>query len=260
MLLKEMFSWRNLLATLIAIVAIGLMLRLGIWQLDRREQRRQFNARVASQISAQELILAGDNLLLDLFNMEYRSVVVDGVYDHEHEFVLRNQVWVNPENVSYNGVHLLTPLLIKDSDKVVLVDRGWIPAQYASQTERKQFSETGEVVIHGIIRRSQSKGQIGFVVDPTLAPGENRLDVWNNVNVERIQEQLPYEMLDIYVLQLPEAAHSDLPYRHTVHIELTEGSHLGFAMQWFIFAVIVLVGYPLFIRNQMHDDQDEPRQ
>ena len=249
-LLREMLSRRYLLATLVAVFAMGVMVRMGVWQLDRREQRRQFNARVESQINAQELALAGDHLLLNLIDMEYRPVTVYGVYDHQYEVLLRNQVWINSDNVSLNGVHLITPLLIKDSDKAVLVDRGWVPAQNTSQTDQNLYSEPGEVVIHGIIRRSQSKGQIGFVVDPTLQPGEDSLDIWNNVNVERIQEQVPYELLDIYVLQLPEVARGRLPYRHSIHIELTEGSHLGFAMQWFIFAVIVLIGYPIFVRNQ----------
>jgi surfeit locus 1 family protein len=254
-LLREMFSRRYLTATLVAVIAMGVMVRMGIWQLDRRAQRREFNARVELQIDAEELTLAGDNLMLNLFGMEYRSVVVNGVYDHEHEIVLRNQVWVNPDNVSHNGVHLITPLIIKGSSVAVLVDRGWIPAQDVAWEDRKLYYEEGEVIIRGIIRRSKSKGQIGFVVDPTLEPGENTLDTWNNVNIERIQEQVPYELLDIYVLQFPEAANDELPYRHSVQIEITEGSHLGFAMQWFIFAVIVLIGFPIFIKNQMESDQ-----
>ena len=60
------------------------------------------------------------------------------------------------------------------------------------------------------------------------------LDVWNNVNIERIQGQVPYDLLGVYVLQLPETGHDGLPYRYSVQLDLTEGSHLGFAMQCYI--------------------------
>ncbi|MDO8753616.1 MAG: SURF1 family cytochrome oxidase biogenesis protein [Anaerolineales bacterium] len=53
MILKKMFSRAWLLATLLVFAGTALCIRLGIWQLDRLEQRRAFNAQVKSMRAAE---------------------------------------------------------------------------------------------------------------------------------------------------------------------------------------------------------------
>ena len=80
--LLRIFSRRWILTTLLVIAAMGVLARLGVWQLDRLEQRRAFNARVQAQIDQPQLELSGPALEADLANMEYRQVSVTGEYDH----------------------------------------------------------------------------------------------------------------------------------------------------------------------------------
>jgi cytochrome oxidase assembly protein ShyY1 len=74
------------------------MVRLG-FQLDRLATRRSFNARVSEQVGQSPLMLSSESFtqngfkLDDLVWMEYRQVIVTGVYDTEQEVALRNQVW-----------------------------------------------------------------------------------------------------------------------------------------------------------------------
>jgi surfeit locus 1 family protein len=119
------FSRRWLLATLLVAAAMAVMVRLGIWQLDRLEQRREFNARVLAQINQPALVLKGPALQADLASMEYRPVVVEGEYDFSQQVALRNQVWENQA-----GVHLLTPLRIAGTEQSVLVNRGGPGARF----------------------------------------------------------------------------------------------------------------------------------
>ncbi|MCP4283590.1 MAG: hypothetical protein GY792_03935, partial [Gammaproteobacteria bacterium] len=65
-LIKSFFSRRWWWTTLLVLAAIAVMIRLGIWQLNRLSARRTFNARVAAQIGAPALELTGDALLADL--------------------------------------------------------------------------------------------------------------------------------------------------------------------------------------------------
>jgi surfeit locus 1 family protein len=91
---------------------------------------------------------------------------------------------------------------------------------------------------------------VGGRPDPTLLPGQIRLEFWNNVNLERIENQLPYDILDIYIqLDLLEGD-IDPPIPFQPEIELTEGPHLGYAGQWFTFAVILFFGYPFLIKKR----------
>jgi surfeit locus 1 family protein len=178
--------------------------------------------------------------------MEYRSVTVRGEYDPSQEVLLRNQVWEDRL-----GFHVLTPLVIEGSEYAVLVDRGWIPFDQADREMRGQFAEPGVVQISGTIRRGQGKPDFGGVPDPTLQPGQTRLDAWNVVNLSRIQEQSNLKLLPVYVQQAPDSAWSGLPYRSLPEIELSEGSHLSYAIQWFTFAAILAAGYPIFLRRQL---------
>jgi len=239
-----MFSRRWILASLLVLVGMGVTSRLGVWQLDRLEQRRQFNARVLAQVDQPILELAGAALESDLSSMEYRSVVVRGVYDHSQEVALRNQAWGNQW-----GVQLLTPLHIQGSDRAILVDRGWVPSDDFEFGNWEQYKEPGLVEVRGVIRLSQSKPDFGRRADPTVAPGE-RLEAWFFANVQGIAQQVPYALLPVYIQQAPESSWNGLPYRTQPDLDLTEGPHLSYAIQWFAFAAILGIGYPFFIRRQ----------
>jgi surfeit locus 1 family protein len=243
--LWRLFSRRWILATLLVIAAAAVMVRLGIWQLDRLDLRRAFNARVQAQMSQPQLELAGDALSADLASMEYRSVSVRGQYDFSRQVALRNQAWDNQA-----GVRLLTPLKIEGSDNYMLVERGWVPGIESTPEEWRQYDEPGIVEVRGIIRRSQSKPDFGRRADLLPAPGEEPLRLWHFANVEGIASQLPYPLLPVYIQQAPDLSWMALPYRSLPELELTEGPHMGYALQWFSFAALLLAGYPFFVRKR----------
>jgi surfeit locus 1 family protein len=244
-LLLRLFNRRWFLATLLVVIGVGINIRLGIWQLDRLEKRRAFNARVLAQVNQPELDLQGAGLEQDLTNMEYRMVVVTGEYDPTYEVALRNQSWGNQI-----GVHLLTPLHITGSDQYILIDRGWVPDTDFIYDGWGEYAEQGPVTVHGIIRASQSKPDYGRRADPTPAPGGVPLKAWYFANVEQIAKQVPYRLLPVYVQQAPEPAWTGLPHRTQPDLEITEGPHMSYAIQWFTFAAILGIGYPFFVRRQ----------
>ncbi len=246
MWLLALFSRRWWWTTLLVIAACGVLVRLGIWQLDRLEQRRAFNERVQAQLDAAMLILDATNLDLDLHAMEYRTVEVAGSYDFGGEVGLRNQVWQNEP-----GIHLVTPLLIEGTDVAILVDRGWIPAGDADPGGWRAYQEPGPVIVRGVLRRSTTRPEIGFRSDPTPAPGEPSLKLWHLLNVEQIGSALPYQVLPVYVQKAPDPTLEVPPYPSGPDLELTEGPHLGYAGQWFLFAMVLAIGYPFYVRKHV---------
>lgn len=227
-----------------------MLVRLGIWQLDRLEQRRAFNARVAEQVDQAMLVLDENTISLDLIEMEYRSVEVMGVYDHGEEIAVRNQAWRG-----LSGVNLLTPLLIPGSEKYVLVNRGWIPMEDAAPENWSQFEELGIVTVRGMIRLSEIDADYGGVPNPTLQTDQERLDLWNFINLERIGAENDLSLLLVYIHQAPDGEETIPPFRTLPELDLTEGSHAGYAVQWFTFAIILLLGYPFFVRSQTNMPQ-----
>jgi surfeit locus 1 family protein len=239
MIIKKMFSRSWLVTTLLVFLGTAICARLGIWQLDRLEQRRAFNTQVQTR-RAMELLNLNQSQPADISTMEWRAVTITGKYDFENQVGLRNQY-----NGDQYGYHLITPLLF--SDGAVLVDRGWIPADgNAAPKDWRKYDEPGQVTVKGQIRLGQEKPAFGGVADAEAG----HLDVWNNLNIVRIAEQSPYSILPVYVQPNQIENDSTPPIPFQPEVELTEGPHFGYALQWFAFATILFVGYPFFLRKQ----------
>ncbi len=248
-MVRKLLTPRWIITTLLVIVAVGVMVRLGLWQLDRLEQRRDFNTRVSAQIEAAPLDLPSslpDNPQ-SLYDMEYRPVTASGEYDFANEILLRNQVLEG-----LPGYHILTPLRMQGVEGVILVDRGFIPLAEGEASLRVKYAQPGPVQVSGIFLRPRIPHYFG-VPDPTLAPGETRLDAWNAVRLDRIQQQVGYPLLPVYILAAPDPLRQGPPFSALEQPDLSEGPHIGYAMQWFAFAAILGFGYPYFVRKQLVD-------
>jgi surfeit locus 1 family protein len=244
-----MFSRAWLFTTLLVFAGTAVCARLGIWQLDRLEQRRAFNEQVETMRAAKMLDL-NQELPANINTMEWRAVTVSGKYDFENQVVLRNQY-----NNNLSGYHIITPLLFDSStgsgQAAILVDRGWIPADgNSAPRDWRKYDEPGQVHVKGQIRIGQAQPIFGGVEDPQLSPSQTRLDAWNNLNLERIAKQIPYPILSVYVQPNSEDVNSAPPIAFQPVVELTEGSHFGYALQWFSFATLLFVGYPFYLRKQ----------
>ena len=177
-----------LVATVVVILGTLFMLGLGIWQLDRLQQRRAANAQIMARMSQPALKLTGG--ALDPEANDLRRATVRGVFDYDQEVILRNRTYGEVP-----GVHQLVPLRIAGSDAAVLVDRGWIPFEFSSPEQRAQFrNATGEVEVQGILRHSQTRRNNLSPADPPLGPERARLEAWFRVDLPRIQEQMPYRL------------------------------------------------------------------
>ena len=118
------------------------------------------------------------------------------------------------------------------------------------------------MTVSGVLRRSQEKADYGRRTDPTPAPGDPPLKAWNFVNVGGIGRQVPYDLLPAYLQQAEEGSRggegASLPVRRQPELEITEGSHLGYAVQWFTFAALLVIGYPFFARRQEKGAEGPP--
>jgi surfeit locus 1 family protein len=244
-------NWRVLPRTLISrrwrwvtlgvIVLSVIMLRLGVWQLDRLGQRRAENARIEQRLNSAPLALTGQPL--DLVQDEYRRVTVRGTFDHSNSVLLRNRARQGDP-----GMHLLTPLRIENSDQAVLVDRGWLPLDATAPETRQQFDVAGTVEIQGIVRAPKTRTSPISAQD--RVPEDGRLDAWYRPDVARIAAQMPYPLLPFYVeAEQPPDQPPGLP-RPDPQIDLSNGPHLNYALQWLAFTITLLGGYAAFVATR----------
>ncbi len=239
--LKNLFSRRWWLTTLFVMAGVVFMVWLGIWQLDRRQQRREFNDTVISRWQPAPIKLAAGNTAVSLDELEFRRVAIAGRFDYDNQIALKNQIWHQQP-----GIELVTPLVF-DDNRAILVARGWIPSQQADPAEWGQFNEADEATIIGRAHESQlmPSGEIPTVPDAAQ-------QAWFRINIDAIQPQMPYELLPFFLLQLPEEgrAYDAVPVRvdRNPLAELRDPiMHTSYAVQWFMFALILGFGYTQFV-------------
>lgn len=237
-----MFSRKWFFTTLLVFAGTAFCVRMGIWQLDRLEQRRAFNSQVETMRDS-DLLDLNQGVPADIKSMEWRAVQVTGEYDFENQVTLRNQY-----NGDQYGYHIITPLLF--DGEAVLVDRGWIPADGNSAPANwRKYDEAGPVTLTGQIRLGSGKPAFGGIADALPEAGQSLL-VWNNLDVANISKQNPYPLLPVYIQPDVDETDSAPPIAFQPVVELTEGSHFGYALQWFTFATILFVGYPFYLKKQ----------
>src|SRR5690606_23431383 len=110
--------------TVLALAAVLVCARLGLWQLDRLEQRKQRNTAVAERLAGAAIALP--DVPRDTSGLLFRTVELAGQYDVARSVVLRGRA-----RAGAPGVHVLTPLRLPDGS-AVLVNRGWVPSADAA--------------------------------------------------------------------------------------------------------------------------------
>jgi surfeit locus 1 family protein len=231
---------RWLVLTVLIVLMTIVFLVLGVWQLQRRSQRLAANALITARLNQAPLNVSGE--VLDPDTVDLRRATVKGTFDYDQEIVLRNRTWNE-----LPGVHVLVPLRITGSDEAILVDRGWIPYDAAAPADRAKFhNSAGEVEVYGVLRLSQTRKGSLSPADP-LPSLAHRVDTWHRVDLPKIRQQLPYPLLDVYMEEDVRPGETARVFpKQQPDINLDEGPHLGYAIQWFAFALIAVGGYFAF--------------
>ena len=224
--MRRLLTPRWIAGHLLAIVGIVTFIMLGFWQVRRLDDRRDFNASVEAAVASVPISL--DQALAQ--GGEYLRVRVAGSFAPDAEVLVlraRNEI---------SGFHVLTPLVLDDG-RGVLVDRGWVPIEFDEAPVTEAPPPAGIVDVVGILWPAQE--------------GSGDLEVHSSV-VRRIDPAIvdllvDAELVDPYlVLETPAPEGLPIPAGTP---ELTEGSHLSYAVQWFLFAAVVVVGYPILLRR-----------
>ncbi len=234
--LRPLFGRRWWWKTLLVLMGMAVCLRLAVWQVQRLEQRKARNAETMQLLALPAMDLNHEALAADA-GLRYRRASAHGSFDFSHQVALELKNWNGAA-----GIHLLAPLVLAGSDRAVLVDRGWIPFELSSADNWSQFDEPGAVTISGSLQTPQK-------LPGSAADGPQQ--TWYRVDLEAIQAQMPYELLPLYVVQAPgPEGNRALPYRAEPQIDLSNGPHLNYVIQWLCFALILGGGYLWYVAGR----------
>jgi len=204
------------IASLAAMVCVG----AGVWQIDRLGQRRARNALLAAKRALPPIELRGQGIPAD--SARERRIVARGVYDFARE-----RIWPLRSFDATPGVALITPLRLADGS-AVLVDRGWVPSPDAFHLDRGMYREADTATVEGL----------GFILPRGRAdpdPGA-------------LRDSIPYPLLPFVLQQTGTSAPMGLPRRWPIPA-LDDGPHLSYIVQWFSFALIIVLGTAALLRK-----------
>jgi cytochrome oxidase assembly protein ShyY1 len=212
----------------------ALFVALGIWQLARNTHKHEVSAREKAAYAAP----APDVATLTANPRDGIRAEARGTFDGAHETVLRNQV-----RSSHVGVDVLTPLRLTDGS-AVLVDRGWVQASTQNGVTTDPPA-AGTVVVHGLVH-SSSVFAAGDTVDH-LADGHLAVP---RVDLGAIGKTLPYRLLPVWIeAQAVDPTPTGNAPRLPQPPPPDRVNHLEYAYEWFAFALIPIIGWPLALRR-----------
>ena len=239
---------RALLWHALVIVVVGVLIGFGQWQLDRLGQVRTVNERLAQRVAAEpvdvrELV---DDVGLDPAALEFRRVSVTGVFRPDEEVVQRNRL-----QRGLQGFDVLTPLDLGDG-VTLLVRRGWVPTTMDTPPVVQAPPPPGTVTITGILERSVDQPTFG-----ARDPEDGVLARVFHPDTARLDRQMSGALLPVVLRMdaLPGSTATTLPAAPEPP-GLDEGSHLSYAAQWHLFAVLAVGAYVFWWRSRLRRGSD----
>ena len=241
---------RWLLSHVLVALLVVTMVSLGFWQLRRLDEKRARNALIESRMEqpvapVDDLLAPGDEA--GVGDARFRQVTATGTYDDGATVVVRNR---SQDGVA--GAWLVTPLILDDGTQVGVL-RGFVALGGDGSAVPAAVPE-GEVTVEGL------------VVDPGSFDGTAPKDLEPLLAEEDVRRGLV--LAETSTPPEPGGASPDDMEPGSITVvpppELSEGPHLGYAAQWFIFSTIAVVGYPIVLRRvvirrgrEVDDDPDE---
>lgn len=240
MSLKHFYFRFSLLGTILAIIGISAFSGLGTWQTYRALEKQQLQQQVEDKAEQESFQLS--HSIPDIESKSFVKVEATGRYDKHNEILIDNVV-----HAKKAGYHVLTPFILKDDNSVVMVNRGWVPV--GRDRNQLPIIETPQepAIIRGIIAPHKSK--------PPLILGEldSKARVWLYFDLDKYIERTQYKVLPVSIL-LDENEESGY-IREWPKYDSKMGMHIGYAIQWFVFALIVLITY-LGVNIKKRTDND----
>lgn len=261
---------RGIAGTVVVLVVVAGCVRLGLWQLDRRAERAARNEVIAERMALPPVALT--DAPRDTGGLAYRRARFAGRADGDRALILAGR-----SRNGAPGVNVLSPIRLRTG--AVLVNRGWLPAPDAATVDLDPTRLHGPVEAEGVLLPFPD-------VDRESEPGPFRV-TWFRFDGDAIRAQYPYPVAPLYLATTavvepaageggrgpdrastdPEAAAAgpDGAPAGTAPAapippgapELDPGPHLSYAVQWFGFAAIALIGWLVLLVQRARQPSDE---
>ena len=223
--------------TLAVIILVPFLISLGLWQLNRADEKKLIDDAIKQSqrkppLPLNAFINSGQTNRLS--SEEYRTAILTGYYDTKHQYLLDNRTYQGRA-----GYHVLTPFTLTGSDKVVLINRGWIGYQGTRENIKDIRAPKGKLKITGVIKQQGKSIVLDSHQTPLLANTYPQLI--QSIDLIRLGNELHTTLLPIIIALNKEDTTGFTrdwkPYYGSID------RHNAYALQWFTMAAILLFLY-----------------
>ena len=244
------FTRAGIAGTVLVVLAAATCVRLGFWQLDRLGARKAYNAAVESRMS-QPVLRTRFPTGADTVGLIHRRVALTGTYDNARSIVLPGRA-LNGRP----GVHLVTPLRVPGSHAAILVNRGWVPASDGATIRFEDFVSRDTADIEALVLPFPGRNEsLARSAESSSDSAFKR--VWFAIDAQQLRGQFPYPLANFMVQQISDAPGQQYPVPARTPA-LNNGPHFSYAVQWFSFAAIAVIGWTVLVIRRRGTPRREP--
>lgn len=235
-------------AVLLTAASLAAFVSLGWWQVGRaREKQALIESFQRGTQSSVELM--GD-ITVDELPL-YQHVRAEGQYEPARQILLDNM----PSQAGKPGFRVLTPFRRQGSERLLLVDRGWVPLGATRQDLPAVFVSPEHRAVSGRLDTLPAPGvRVG---EAGVAGDTHWPRVLNFPQTQDIEKVLGAQVEARIVLLDPAAPNG---YERVWRPALQFGPerHLGYAIQWFAFAIVAVVIFIALSLRRLPGDAPAP--
>jgi len=218
---------------------------LGTWQVERLGEKERLIANVTARFNEppKPFPIYTDWKVLEADGYDFRPVSLTGTYRPQGTVLVFTSLGEPRGKFSGPGYWVMTPFALATGG-TVFVNRGFVPEASGSAFAEGGSLETGLISIAGVARNAEAVGS--FTPEPDL--GRHVEWVRNPPRLAAMAGDLPQPVAPMYI-DLPAGPPGALPQGGETVIEFPN-NHLGYAMTWYGFALLVPFLLFFWVRRQ----------
>lgn len=212
------------------LVLVGLGVLLGNWQTRRALEKTALLAAIRQRLDGPAVVLGAAPL--EPAAVEYRHIIVTGEFVPTWPMFLDNRPFQGS-----SGFNVLMPFKIAQSNRYVLVERGWLPRGARHDAVPQVATPSGQIRIDGIaVLRPGRVLQLG--TPAPLKPGA----IVQNLELQDVARASGFDIEPFMIVQMgPDVgghySAGMAPQRNWTFPGVDASRHRGYAFQWYGLAV-----------------------
>ncbi len=235
----------GLIPTIVFLLILPVLLRLGFWQLDRAEEKRALIALFKQQNESGPLLIK-DSVKFDA-KLNYRTAKVEGQYNLSKQIFIDNKV-----HQGKTGVYVMTPFKLENSEYSILINRGWVPMAVDRLTLPEITTVKEKLKLSGKIKILSKKP---FTVGDQFQSNAGWPALMQWISIQEIEKKSGLKLLP-YIFLLDKKEKSGY-IRNWKPVVMRPEKSTSYAVQWFALALALTIIYVVVnLKNSERESED----